>query len=111
MAIYDGEQLFRRFLPGGKTTFAFTLDLMHDQQHNFVLIVTDRHGRKAISGEQWDRNHRLEEFMCADRNNQLSYGLVANADGIGILLGGNQTLATPNKRPRPRHLTLRHLQK
>lgn len=101
VAIYDGEALFRRFLPRGQRTFEFTLDLTHDQQHNLVLVATDRQGRRAISGEQWDRNHRLEEFMCSDRNNQLSYGYLTKKDGIGLLLGGNQTLATPNKRIMP----------
>jgi hypothetical protein len=36
--------------------------------------------------------------MCGDRNNQLTYGYVINHDGIGILLGGNQTLGTTIKR-------------
>jgi len=101
VALYDGEALFRRFLPRGRRTFEFTLDLTHDQQHNLVLLATDVQGRRAISGEQWDRNHRLEEFMCSDRNNQLSYGYLTRKDGLGLLLGGNQTLATPNKRIAP----------
>jgi len=98
VAVYDGTRLFRRFLPQGKREFEFQLDLTHDRQHNLVLTATDTAGGRAISGEQWDRNHRLEEFMCGDRNNQLSYGYVINKDGIGILLGGNQTLGTPIKR-------------
>ena len=36
--------------------------------------------------------------MCGDRNNRLTYGYVINRDGIGILLGGNQTLGTTIKR-------------
>ncbi|MBM4036901.1 MAG: hypothetical protein FJ290_00175 [Planctomycetes bacterium] len=98
VAVYDGTRLFRRFLPQGQAEFEFRLDLAHDRQHNLVLTATDTAGGRAISGEQWDRNHRLEEFMCSDRNNQLSYGYVVNRDGIGILLGGNQTLGTPIKR-------------
>ncbi|OPZ82123.1 MAG: hypothetical protein BWY76_02811 [bacterium ADurb.Bin429] len=98
VAVYDGPRLYRRFLPGGKTTFEFTLDLTHDQQHNFVLVVTDTQGRKAVSGEQWDRHHFCEEVMCSDRNNQLSYGWVTRVDGTGVMLGGNQSLGTPLKR-------------
>ncbi len=98
VAVYDGPRLYRRFLPGGATTFEFTLDITHDQQHNFVLVVTDAQGRKAVSGEQWDRHHFCEEVMCSDRNNQLSYGWVTRADGTGVLLGGNQSLGTPLKR-------------
>jgi hypothetical protein len=98
VAVYDGTRLFRRFLPQGKHEFEFQLDLTHDRQHNLVLAATDTAGGRAISGEQWDRNHRLEEFMCGDRNNQLSYGYVINKDGIGLMLGGNQTLGTPIKR-------------
>ena len=101
VAVYDGPVLFRRFLPGGKDEFGFVLDMTHDRQHNLVLIATDTQGKRAASGEQWDRNHRSEEFMCADRNNQLSYGYVIRKDGTGIQLGGNQTLATPNKRMAP----------
>jgi len=98
VAVYDGTELFRRFLPRGKKNFEFALDLTHDKQHNLVLIATDLRGDGAVSGEQWDRNHRLEEFMCGDRNNQLSYGYLTNSKGTGIMLGGNQTLGTPIKR-------------
>ncbi len=98
VTVHDGEELFRRYLPGGAGEYEFTLDLTHDKQHNLVVIATDTEGNRAISGEQWDRNHRFEEFMCADRNNQLSYGYQRRADGTGVLVGGNQTLATPNKR-------------
>ncbi len=98
VAVCDGPRLFRRFLPHGKAEFEFTLDLTHDRQHCLVLVATDQVGGRAFSGDQWDRNHRAEEFMCGDRNNQLTYGYVINNDGIGILLGGNQTLGTTIKR-------------
>ncbi len=98
VAVYDGPHLFRRFLCGGEKSFTFTLDMSHDEQHNLVLIATDVNNRRAISGDQWDRNHRIEEFMCSDRNNQLSYGFVPRSDGTFLMLGGNQPLATPNKR-------------
>lgn len=99
--VVDHGQVFRRYLPGGARKFEFDLDLVHDRQHNLVILARDVNGGRAISGEQWDRNHRLEEFMCADRNNQLSYGYLTRQDGTGLMLGGNQTLATPNKRLAP----------
>ncbi len=98
VTVFDGPDVFRRYLPGGAKSFSFELDLTHDRQHNFVIVAVDRDGKRAVSREQWDRNHRLEEFMCSDRNNQLSYGYVTAGDGIGLLLGGNQSLATPYKR-------------
>jgi hypothetical protein len=98
VAVYDGTKLFRRYLPAGQKDFTFTLDLTHDRQHNLALVVTDMHGGKAVSGEQWDRNHRSEEFQCSDRNNHLSYGYSTRADGTGVLIGGNQSLGTPLKR-------------
>jgi hypothetical protein len=87
VALYDGTRLFRRFLPRGKTEFEFSLNLTHDRRHCLVMIATDRQGGRAISGDQWDRNHRAEEFMCGDRNHQLTCGYVINKDGIGLLLG------------------------
>ncbi len=99
--VYDGERIFRRYLPGGTKEYEFVLDLEHDRQHNLVMVATDVQGGKAVGGEQWDRNHRSEEFMCSDRNNQLSYGYLTRSDGTGIMIGGNQPLATPNKRLTP----------
>lgn len=98
IAVMDGTRLFRRFLPGGAKDFAFTLDLAQDRQRTLVMIATDASGGKAASHELWNRNHRLQEFNCSDRNNQLSYGLTRTRDGEFILLGGNQALATPSKR-------------
>ena len=60
-----------------------------------MLIATDVKGNKAISGEQWDRNHRLEEFNCSDRDNQLGYGMLTRRDGTMLQL---YQVATPNKR-------------
>ena len=98
VAVYDGTELLRRFLPNGAKEFAFTLDLTCDKQHNLVLVATDLDGGKAVSGEQWQRNHRLEECHCADRNNQLSYGYTITKDGFGLGIPDSQCLATPYKR-------------
>ena len=96
--LYDGTKLFRRFIPSGKKSYTFNLDLTHNQQHNYVLIVTDMAGKQAISRELSDHNDRCEEFMCADRNNQLTSSNVIDKNGESILMGGNQMLATPCKR-------------
>lgn len=101
VVVYDGPRVFRRYRPApapDDRVFEFTLDLTHDQQHNLVIVATDVQGGKAVSGEQWDRNHRAEEFMCSDRNNQLSYGYTIREDGTWLMTGGNQPLATPSKR-------------
>ena len=98
VAIYDGPALFRRFLPGGKPTFEFQVDMTHNQQHTLVLIATDTQGRQAIGGEQIDRNQRMEEFQCSDRNNQLLYCFTTNSAGHSVHLGGNSGSATPWKR-------------
>ena len=98
VSVWDGEELFRRFQPQGVKQFDFTMDLTHDKQHNLILVATDENGKRAISGEQWDRNHRLEETHCSDRNNQLTGGFQTTRDGYLLLMGGNQQLATPNKR-------------
>ncbi|MCC6578890.1 MAG: hypothetical protein IT440_00480 [Phycisphaeraceae bacterium] len=99
VAIYDGTRLFRRFQPDGAKEFEFAMDLTHDRQHNLVLIVTDTAGRRAISSEQWDRNHRLQETSCSDRHNQLTGGFTARSqDDTLVLVGGNHGLVTPHKR-------------
>ena len=98
VAIYDGPALFRRFLPGGQKSFEFKVDMTHNQQHTLVLIATDTQGRQAIGGEQIDRNQRMQEFQCGDRNNQLLYCFTTNSAGTTVHLGGNSGSATPWKR-------------
>jgi hypothetical protein len=98
--IIDGTQLFRRFLPKGRKRFEVEFDLHHDRQHNLVVIAIDKRERIAVSAEAYDRNHLAEEFMCGDRNNQLTYGLLRHEDGTALLIGGNQNWTTPNKGPR-----------
>jgi hypothetical protein len=96
--VWDGTKLFRLFDPKGGKEFSFKLDFNHDKQHCLILEVIDNNGNIAVSRDQWDRNHRSEEFMCGDRNNQLSFSRTINKDGIYIDAGGNQSLATPYKR-------------
>jgi hypothetical protein len=96
--VWNGTKLFRRFDPQGQKTLDFTLDLTHDQQHYLSLEAVDLNGGIAISRDHWDRNHRLEEFMCADRNNQLTYSLSIDSRARKVFAGNNGTLGSPYKR-------------
>jgi hypothetical protein len=99
VAVYDGPgNLFRRYLPGGQKSFEFQIDQTHDRQHTLILVATDKQGQRAVSSEHIDRNQRLEEFQCSDRNNQLSYAVTARKDGTFFSCTGNGSTATPWKR-------------
>ncbi|MEI8194659.1 MAG: hypothetical protein WCI73_01990 [Phycisphaerae bacterium] len=105
VVVYDGPQVLRRFLPRGEKEFTVNLELTHDRQHTLVLAATDSNGGRVLSGDQWDRNHRLEEFMCGDRNNQITYGYTVTSDGYGLLNGGMQGHSTPYKRVDNKHIS------
>lgn len=74
VAIFDGDELFRRFLPNGQRTFEWQSDLTHNQQHNLFVVATDMNGAQTVTTELWDRIHLFEEYMCYDRMNQLPWG-------------------------------------
>ncbi len=99
--VYDGTELFRKFLVNGKKQFRFSLDITVDRQHYLVLVATDINGRQAISRDLIDRNQKLELFQCADRNNQLNYGLLFRKDGTFIQIPGPEDIAVPDKRIGP----------
>ena len=103
VAVYDGTKLFRRFLPQGEKQFEFVMNLNHDKQHNLVLIATDMNGNRAVSGDQWDRNHRMEETYIGDRDNQGLYSYNTRKDGSYAVVGGNG--GTPYKRLPPMVIT------
>ncbi|MCG2660433.1 MAG: hypothetical protein L6437_09335, partial [Kiritimatiellae bacterium] len=46
--LQDGQKMVRRWLPKGND-FSKTLDLFHDQQRQYILVVTDQQGGKCIS--------------------------------------------------------------
>lgn len=96
--VWDGTKKFRVFRPHGAKKFEFVLDLNHDKQHYLLIEAIDINGKKAISREQFDRNHRLEAFSCGDRNNQLTYSLSINKKGSKVYAGNNGTLGAPYKR-------------
>jgi hypothetical protein len=97
--VYDGEDLIRHFYPKGQKRFLWEEDFNHGQQHNLFVIVKDVKGRQAISMELFDRPQPLlEEFMCSDRENQLSYSMQRRDDGTGAQSGFVWGM-TPNKGP------------
>jgi hypothetical protein len=79
IAIYDGRELFRRFLPGGAKEFHTTLVLNATVQRNLVLIATDMKGRKAVSfaRRSWKDGARAP-VSCSDRVNDCGGMLLAH---------------------------------
>jgi hypothetical protein len=97
--VYDGEDLIRHFYPKGAKYFVWEEDFNHGQQHNLFVIAKDLKGRQAITMELFDRPQPLlEEFMCSDRMNQLSYSMQRREDGTGAQSGFTFGM-TPNKGP------------
>jgi len=97
--IYDGNELIRCFYPNGEKIFTWEEDLTHGQQHNLFVVAEDIKGKKCISMELYDRPQPLlEEFMCSDRMNQLSYSMQRRPDGTGSQTGFVWGM-TPNKGP------------
>jgi len=97
--IFDGQEVFRRFAPRGAKEFTWESDLSHDQQHNLVVRATDTKGRRCYTSELYDRTHLLEEFMCGDRMNQLSYSGQRWPDDGTFAQSGFVWGMTPNKGP------------
>lgn len=69
VTLYDGEQVYRRWLPGGTKSFEQELVLANAQQHGFYLVVEDRAGKRAISQEFWTRNLLMNASILQDRCN------------------------------------------
>jgi hypothetical protein len=92
--IWDGLKLWGVIRPNGAKRFTHVFELAHDRQKNLILEITDANGRKAISGEQFDRSHINMHYWCGDRNNgSLWHGphyFVYNGDTdkeVGVALG------------------------
>lgn len=70
VAIYNGRDLFRRFLPGGAKEFSATLILNATVHRNMVLVATDVKGGKAVSFARraWKEGARSPTF-CSDHVN------------------------------------------
>ena len=69
VTLYDGENVFRRWLPGGAKAFDRELVLANGQQRGLYLVVEDTQGRQAISMEFWVRNLLMASYLLTDRCN------------------------------------------
>ena len=86
--IYDGQTLFRRFLPQGQPEVDLTLDVLNDNHSHFVAVVTDRNGRRAVTGELETENWLNRVYWCSDRCNFASAPHVHSA-GVGSPVYGS----------------------
>ncbi|MBU4212642.1 MAG: hypothetical protein L6437_08665 [Kiritimatiellae bacterium] len=71
VVLYDGTELYARYLPTGKK-FDVVLDGLHDQQRHFIAVITDRQGRRAITSELRTVDTFILQNMCSDRNNTIN---------------------------------------
>jgi hypothetical protein len=89
VTLYDGERVFRRWLPKGEKSFEAELVLYNAQQLGFCLVVEDAKGRRAISDELWNRNLVMEEFFWCDRCNFLGNCRLRTRDGRQVWTQGS----------------------
>ena len=68
--LYDGQNLFRRFLPNGARQFRQTLVLEGTIQRNIVLVAEDMAGKKAVTFARrcW-KDGSLAVSFCSDHVN------------------------------------------
>jgi hypothetical protein len=68
--IYDGQRLFRRFLPGGAKTFQQKLIVDDSVQRNLVVVARDRRGGEAVSfpRRNW-ADGSMAPIFCSDHIN------------------------------------------
>jgi len=100
VTIYDGERVFRRWLPRGAKTFETELVLANCRQMGLFPVVEDTRGRKAIGMQSWNRILIMEEFFCSDRCNFLGNCRLRTRDGrqvwTQVSFQGNMGI-TPSK--------------
>jgi hypothetical protein len=82
VTLYDGLQVYRRWLPRGVKTFAKELVLPQAQQHAFYLVVEDRDGKRAISMSFWTRNLMQAGYLLTDRCNFMGDARLRTKDGM-----------------------------
>ncbi len=109
ICIYNGQQLFRRFLPEGAKEFRRTLVLDGTVQKNLVLVAEDLQGKRAISFARrcW-KDGALAPSFCSDHVNDgtmalthgpFSYSWIRNpalpTDVAGDTWDGGPTASLP----------------
>jgi hypothetical protein len=87
ISIYNGRELFRRFLLNGEKKFSETLLLNATLHKNLVLIATDTQGGKAVSFARrcWKEGGRVVVF-CSDHVNDCKSGGMLLGHGPNIML-------------------------
>ena len=66
--VYDGEHLVRRYRPEG-TEFEHFMAVPNNEQHAYVLIVTDKAGGRAVSWPAWVHIQEFMHIRCGDNWN------------------------------------------
>lgn len=95
--IYNGAELFRRFLPGGANEWGATLVLDGRVQRNLVMIVEDIAGGTAVSFARrcWKDGGR-EVVFCSDHVNDCkSGGMLLGRGPLGMLVNWPPPLPHP----------------
>ena len=82
VTLYDGERLFRRFLPRGATEFRETLELSGTIHRNIVLIAEDIKGGKAVSFPRRAYKANTTAVFCSDHTNDCGNQYIGR--GIGM---------------------------
>ncbi|HEY3417002.1 MAG TPA: hypothetical protein VGM23_08985, partial [Armatimonadota bacterium] len=74
IAIYDGQTLYRRFLLNGVTEWTQDIDGFQDKDRDFMAVVTDAAGGKAISADRWTGVQENALVRCTDNINTYTGG-------------------------------------
>ncbi len=74
VAIYDGQELYRRILLNGEKEWTGTIEGYQDRNRVFLAVVTDLAGNKAVSGGRWTNVQELLLVRCTDNLNTYPSG-------------------------------------
>ncbi len=85
--IYDGTQLYARYLPREKE-FDLSLEGLHDQSRRLVAIVTDQKGGQLVTPSLLLVDFLGRTQMCSDRNNTMPQVILQDTDGTPYLYPG-----------------------
>ena len=81
--VWNGRRLFRRFLPGGASSYRQILQVPAHVQQNLVLDVTDTQGGKAVTYplRTW-KEGSMSVVFCGDHVNDCGRQYLARGTGI-----------------------------
>ncbi|MCL1856720.1 MAG: hypothetical protein FWF84_03645, partial [Kiritimatiellaeota bacterium] len=92
VVLRDGVAILRRWRCDGAKEFAMDLDILHDQQRQFLLEATDINGGGVVTSDYASLRRDWCEFYCADRNNPLAIGFEKDENGLAYGWSGNTFL-------------------